>query len=122
MPLLIILVLAIGYHTMHKPLPEEPTELEPEKVRLQDQAHLDQAAAQALIYDLEEQLAELRPLVPQLENALPTSLQSSDTLELVVTRTAHRNNMQLDNFRTTGPRQNDDLLSLTVNVNARGTY
>lgn len=120
-PLLAVLTIGVGYLTLHKPVLAERVTLQAERVRLEEQARLDQLAAESLIIDLEYQLDELRPQVPALEQALPRELRASETLHLI-RENAETHAIGLEAISTSGPDRNDDLLTLTVNLTAEGAY
>lgn len=120
-PVLAILIIGVGYLSIHKPLLDERIALQAEQVRLEEQARLDQLAAEALIVDLEHQLEELRPQIPALEAALPRELNDSDTLNLI-RENAEKHSVALNSISTTGPDPDGDLLTLAVNINSNGTY
>ena len=121
LPLLALLLIGIGYLSLHRPLQAEKTTLEQRREHLTEQARLDREAAQLLIAELETRLADLEPLKPSLEARLPRTLNPSDTLALL-RETAEANNVTVDSTRLEDPQQEGDLLSITTTITLTGTF
>ena len=121
LPLLALLLIGIGYLSLHRPLQAEKTTLEQRREHLTEQARLDREAAQLLIAELETRLADLEPLKPSLEARLPRTLNPSDTLALL-RETAEANNVTVDSTRLEDPQQEGDLLSIATTITLTGTF
>lgn len=120
-PLLALLVLAVGYMSLHRPLQAESASLRQQHANLTEQARVDQQATLALIRDLQAQLDELEPRRASIEAALPRELNPSDTLELI-RENATRNNVRVDATGIEDPRQDGDLKTIPISLGLNGSY
>lgn|GEM_PF-6324947 len=121
LPLLALLIVAVGYLSLHRPLVTERAALTQRRDTLAEQARLDREAALLLIAELETRLADLEPLKPSLEARLPRTLNPSDTLALL-RETAEANNVTVDAARIDDPKQQGDLLDIGISVTLAGAY
>lgn len=121
LPLLALLVIGVGYISIHRPLQTERADLMRQHTTLQEQARVDQQATLQLINDLQAQLNELEPRRASIEAALPRELNPSDTLALV-RENATRNTIRVDATSIEDPQQDGDLKSIPIALTLHGTY
>ncbi len=121
LPLLALLVITIGYLSLHRPLQTERADLNRQHTTLTEQTRINQQANLDLIRELQAQLDQLEPKRASLEAALPRELNPSDTLELI-RENATRNSVRVDATSIEDPRQDGDLKTITISLNLNGSY
>lgn len=121
LPLLALLVIAVGYTSLHRPLQAEKATLERQRANLTEQARADQHATALLVADLEAQLAGLEPRRASIEAALPRDLNPSDTLALI-REAANRNHVTVNTTSIEDPQQDGDLKTIAISLAVDGTY